>query len=441
MKKLIILQFILSIINVTVFSQEQGIITLDECYKLAKENSSINKNSGLYDNARDLSLKNYNTALYPQISINGQATYQSDITKVDIPFDQFFGQLFSQFPNGQNLQIPELNIPEPKKDQYKLSLDMNQVFYDGGTVKAAKEVEKATAEANKQNVEVELYSLKEKINKAYFAILLLQKSNALLNLFLKQIEDKIKVLESGLKNGVINQSTVDQLKAERLKAQQQIVEIEHNKKYSLVMLSGLIGKDLQENTQFIKPEVAADLKNEIKRPELTFIDMNISKIDAATSLLTRKKYPKLFGFGQAGYGRPGLNMLSDKFDSFWIVGLKLTWNVWDWNQNKREKQVAEIQKDILTNQKEYLNKNISMFNDAENTNIEKIKKLIEMDNEIIALRTSILQTSSSKLENGIITATDYLEDLNDETQAKINLESHKLQLIQSKINCLTITGN
>lgn len=441
MKKLIILQFILSIINVTVFSQEQGIITLDECYKLAKENSSISKNSGLYDNARDLSLKNYNTALYPQISINGQATYQSDITKVDIPFDQFFGQLFSQFPNGQNLQIPELNMPEPKKDQYKLSLDINQVFYDGGTVKAAKEVEKATAEANKQNVEVELYSLKEKINKAYFAILLLQESNSLLNLFLKQIEDKIKVLESGLKNGVINQSTVDQLKAERLKAQQQIVEIEHNKKYSLVMLSSLIGKDLQENTQFIKPEVAADVKNEIKRPELTFIDMNISKIDAATSLLARKKYPKLFGFGQAGYGRPGLNMLSDKFDSFWIVGLKLTWNVWDWSQNKREKQIAGIQKDILTNQKEYLNKNISMFNDAENTNIEKIKKLIEMDNEIISLRTSVLQTSSSKLENGIITATDYLEDLNAETQAKINLESHKLQLVQSKVNCLTITGN
>lgn len=441
MRKLIILLFISSVISISVFAQEQGIITLDECYMLAKENSSINKNSGLYDNVRDLSLKNYNTALYPQISVNGQATYQSDITKVDIPFDQFFSQLFSQFPNGQNLQIPELNMPEPKKDQYKLSLDLNQVFYDGGTVKAAKEVEKASAEANKQNVEVELYSLKEKINKAYFAILLLQKSNSLLNLYLKQIEDKIKVLESGLKNGVINQSTVDQLKAEKLKAQQQIVEIEHGKKYSLVMLSGLIGKDLQENVQFIKPELATDVKNEIKRPELTFIDLNINRIDVVTSLMSRKKYPKLFGFGQAGYGRPGLNMLSDKFATFWIVGLKLSWNVWDWNQYQREKQIAGIQKDILNNQKEYLNKNISMLSDAENTNIEKIKKLIEMDNEIIELRTSVLQTSSSKLENGIITATDYLEDLNAETQAKINLESHKLQLIQSKINCSTITGN
>jgi len=150
--------------------------------------------------------------------------------------------------------------------------------------------------------------------------------------------------------------------------------------------------------------------------------------------------PKLYGFGQAGYGRPGLNMLSNNFDKFYIVGAKLSWTPWDWSQSKRDRKIIDLQKQMIDNQKDAFIKGISIQSQNEIGNIKKIEILITKDMEIIQLREKILLSSSSKLQNGTIKSADYIDDLTNETQARIDLKRHQVQLIMAKFNYLVITG-
>ena len=62
------------------------------------------------------------------------------------------------------------------------------------------------------------------------------------------------------------------------------------------------------------------------------------------------------------------------------------------------------------------------------------------DNEIIVLREKIVKEAASQLENGIITATEYLTDLNAAAQSKIDLQYHKIELAKAQVDYLTTKG-
>ena len=418
--KRIILLFFIPILVVHAYSADT--LYLDDCYKEAIDNYPLTKGKDLLGSANELRIKNLQTNYLPQINLNGQATYQSDVVKLPI-------------------NIPNLSIPELPKDQYKVSVDVNQIIYDGGITNSQKKLEEASLATDVQQIEVELYKIKERINQVYFTILLLQENERVLNLKRNELKDRLKVMESRVKNGVLTQSYVDILQAELLKVEQQMIEINIGKSTAFDILGEFMNKELSESLTLQLPKMQITIDNSINRPEYTLFDLQMNKIDASSKLLSTKRNPRLYGFGQFGYGRPGLNMLSDEFDSFYIVGAKFNWNLWDWNQNKKERQILSLQKDIINTHKETLGKNINISLKNEEATIQKLEEIIEKDYEIIALRSKITKASASQLENGVITSTDYITNLNTEIQAKINLESRKIQLVQSQINYLTIKGN
>ncbi|MCJ7800727.1 MAG: hypothetical protein MUP82_00020, partial [Candidatus Marinimicrobia bacterium] len=85
-------------------------------------------------------------------------------------------------------------------------------------------------------------------------------------------------------------------------------------------------------------------------------------------------------------------------------------------------------------QKETLEQNIRIFLKKDLAEINKYEALILKDDEVIALRENITSTFASQLDKGIITATDYLTELNAETQARLNKQLHIIQLAQAKAN-------
>jgi len=149
----------------------------------------------------------------------------------------------------------------------------------------------------------------------------------------------------------------------------------------------------------------------------------------------------LFGFGQIGYGKPGLNMLSDQFDSFYIVGAKVTWSITDMWKTSRDRKIISIQKDMVVVQEEIFKNAQDVQIEKEKADIEKYGSLIVKSREILRLRESIAQKSSSKFENGVITSNDYLTDQNAKTQTQISYDNYKLQLVKARINLLTLSGN
>ena len=151
--------------------------------------------------------------------------------------------------------------------------------------------------------------------------------------------------------------------------------------------------------------------------------------------------PIAFGYATLGYGKPpGQDFFKDSFAPYYIVGGGIKWNIFDWNKAKNEKQIISLQQGIIENRKNDLSDNLNRLLESKNSEIASLNKLIETDSEIITLRKRITASAESQYQNGTITATDYMNELNSEKQAVINYEIHKIYLSMARIEYLNISG-
>lgn len=399
------------------FSNAQQKITLEDCYALANKNYPLAKQTQLLEEKSSLEIDALNTGKLPKIDLNAQATYQNQVTEVPSPL------------------VDPIN-----KDQYRATLDINQLIYNGGTIDANAKLKEAQTKTQQQQVEVSLYQIKTKINQLYFSILLLQERKAILISKQEQLLLKIKEVNTGIKFGAILPASEKVLEAENLKIKQLLTEIQFDKKRMLENLSSLIYTSLDENTSLQKPNIAADLTKDNNRPELKLFDLQNEQIEVSKEVISKNNLPKVNAFGLAGYGNPGLNMVYNSFEPIFMVGLRANWNLFDWNKSKTEKQALSISKDIVTSEKEtfLLNNNLQL-QEMENE-IKKTEEIIATDSEIINIREYVVKSSDAQLRNGVITSSDYLVELTNLYEAKTNQKVHEIQLDLAKANYQVVKG-
>jgi outer membrane protein TolC len=326
-------------------------------------------------------------------------------------------------------------------EQYKITVDINQVIFDGGAIKGARALEKADHNINEKQTETDLYKLRGQINNYYFNLLLLARQKELLNNYLELIKKRISSMQSAVNNGVIIKSDVDVLSSEKIKIEQQLTENEIRKASQLKILSGLIGGEIDASTAFSLPPEAGQLTNELSRPELQLFDLRKEQLAAGMKIIESKRMPKAFGFATLGYGNPpGSNFFKDEFAPYYILGAGVKWNIFDWNKAKNEKQIVTLQQGIIENRKTDLTDNLNRLLESKNAEITSLKSLIETDAQLITLRKRITAAAESQYENGSITASDYLNELNSEKQVMINYEIHKINLAMARIEFLNISG-
>jgi len=208
----------------------------------------------------------------------------------------------------------------------------------------------------------------------------------------------------------------------------------------LKTINELTGNTFQENSLLLEPNFVASTEQN-NRPELKFFDLQKEKIQVLTAVTQAKRMPKIAAFAQAGYGKPALNMFKDSFEPYYIVGARLTWNIWDWNTTRNDKQILSIQSQLVDTQKEIFSKNITIGLEKEKANLDKYKESLQKDLEIIELRTKIVRVYASQLENGTLKSSDYISELNNLTQAQLTKELHQIQLLQAQANYNQYLGN
>ena len=403
------------IFSIASYSQQK--LTIEECYALAEKNYPLAKQINLLQQKSTYEIDALNKAKLPKIDLNAQATYQSDV--IGLP---------TTLPGVESLN----------KDQNRATLDVNQLLYNGGMIAANTKLKEAQTLTQQQQVEVNLYQLKSRINYSYMMILLWQDQRELL--FAKQntIYSKIKEVKSGVKNGAILPASEQVLEAELLKLEQALTENSFQRIKEIQNLSSLTTTTIAENAVLERPITA--FKANGTRPEIKFFDLQQDQIEASKNIIAKSNSPKLNAFGQAGYGNPGLNMLNNSFEDFYIVGLKLNWNVLDWNKSKTDKQALDIAKEVVATEKETFETNNQMQLNELQSEISKIEIIIKTDSQIIHLREKVVQSSDSQLQNGVITSSDYITELNQLFDAKTNQKVHQTQLELAKINYQTIKG-
>ena len=421
--------FLLLIFIGTASLQAQKILTLKECYNMAATANVLANEKTSYSDISKLKDENLAKGWLPTLDANGSLVYNSSV----IDMSSVLGSL--PIPGIANAIKPLPN------EQYKITVDVNQVIYDGGAIKGARDLEKADLNINEKQTETDLYKLRAQINGYYFNLLLLDRKKELLNNYLDIIKKKITSMQSGINNGVIIKSDVDVLMSEKIKIEQQLTENEIRKKSLLKILSNLTGNEIDSSMEFVTPSQSEELSNDITRPELQVFDLRKEQLNASLKVIESKRLPKAVGFASLGYGNPpGSNFFKNEFAPYYVLGASVKWNIFDWNKTRNEKKIVSFQQTIIENRKNDLTDNLKRLLESKNSEILSLKALVESDSDLIALRRRITASAESQYQNGTITATDYLNELNSEQDASINYEIHKINLSMAKIEYLNISG-
>ncbi|SRX72866.1 TolC family protein [Aequorivita antarctica] len=417
MKKFLFIIF--AITPILVFAQQT--LTLEECYVLGEKNYPLAKQTALLEEKANSEIKVLEKERLPKLDLNAQATYQSDVI---------------EFP----LQIPNSTVVPPNKDQYRATLDATQLIYNGGNIAANTKLKTAELAAQQQQIAVNLYTLKSRINQNYFSVLLFQEQEKLLLSKMEQLDARLKEANAGVKYGAALPASEQMLKAELLKLKQQLLQINFDREKALKNLSLLIFQNLGNDTTLDNPDILVAPEIDSKRPELELFELQKTQLETSKEVISKENYPKLLGFGQAGYGNPGLNMLDNSFQDFYMVGLKLNWNIFDWGKTKDKKQAVDISKEIVSTEKETFVLNNEMQQKEAESDIDKYEAMLLKDLEIIELREQVLKATTSQLQNGAITSSEYITELNNLYEARIDQQLHKVQLALAKANYKIIKG-
>ena len=416
--------FLLTIFISSAFSPIYGQLSINDCYKKAQANYPLVKQYSLIEQSKEYNLSNANKGYLPQVSLSAKASYQSEVTKLPIT-------------------LPSVVIKGVNKDQYQSVVEVSQTIWDGGVILNQKKITEASSTVDKQKLDIDMYAINERVNQLFFGILLLDeqiKQNILLQDELKRNYSQIT---SYITNGIANQADLDAVKVNQLNTTQRKVELEATRKAYREMLATMIGEPIMDNTFLTKPSIAESisLPETINRPELQLFEAQSNLFETQKSIIDSKNMPKLGLFIQGGYSNPALNMLKSEFTPYYIAGARLSWNFGGLYTKKNEKKLLETSKQNIAVQKETFLFNTNLKMTQQNNEIDKMKQLMQDDDEIIRLRASIKKAAEIKVENGTLSVTELLREINSEDQAKQNKVLHEIQLLMSIYNYKNTTNN
>lgn len=397
-------------------------LSLEECQRLAWTNYPLLKKYNLIEQTTSYSIKNINRGYLPQLSFNGQASYQSDAANLP--------DVLSDMLESNGYDYKGLG-----KDQYKLALDLNQAIWDGGNMEAQKKVTKLEGKVQTAQTDVDMYAIRERVNELFFGILFIEDKIKLNQELQTLLQDNCRKLENRLAHGTAMKADVNVMRAEYLKAKQDMTALASMKTSYQQMLAIFTGKEASDITNLQKPEASMPASHENQRPELNLFAAQMAKTDAQKKQLNAGICPKLSLFAQGYYGYPGFDMFGDMFDHNLslngIVGVKFSWNIGRLYTHKNDKRKLDLaHRQIETAQEAFLF-NSSLESTQEMQAIRQYRQMMEEDKDIITLRTSIRQAAESKLEHGVINVNDLLQEITRENQARIDHSTHEVEMLKN----------
>ena len=401
--------------------------TLEECSQAAERNYPLIKQYGLIEKTTQLTMDNIQRGWLPKVSVSAQATYQSDVPA---------------WPDNMQTLLQQMNVDAKglRKDQYRVGVDVSQTVFDGGAISSQKELTLRQGMVQEAENEVNLYAVRKRVNELYFSLLLLDAQITLKQDLRELLAANERKLASMLKKGTAAESDYNSVCAERLSVDQQLISLQSQRRTLQSVLSAFCGMEV---TQVSKP-VPVEMKEGNRRPELRLADAQLRLADAQEKWLKSRLLPQLSVFASGYYGYPGYNMFEDMMRHRWslngMVGARLTWNIGAFYTHGNDRAKVKLQREMAENGREVFLFNSRMEQMQQQESIDRYRKLMADDEEIILLRQKVRKAAESRLAHGIIDVNDLVREINNENAAKVQQSIHEIEMLKEQYD-LKFTTN
>lgn len=382
-------------------------LSLNEARSMARDNFPAIRQYRMIEQSRDFTLDNVMKGWLPQVSISAGAYGFTDILKSDKKMEQA-GMDMNNFMANASVMI-------------------KQSLYDGGQIAARKKVVWAESQVQKQQLDVSMYAINEQVDQLFFSILLLDEQleqNALLKKDLATSEQTIRSMMIG---GIANQTDLDAILVERLKAEQQNESLLASRQSYLRMLGVFVGKDLSAAAETLEKPAQGYVRANVNRPELKYYASQNLLLDAQRKQLNTQLRPTVGIFGMGMVHSKMSDMLNN---GMMVAGVSVSWNIGALYTRKNDIRKIEVQRQINDSQREVFLFNNRLQNEEADGAIASLKRQIEKDEEIVRLRENIRGKSDRKVELGTKSVNELVSDINAVSLARAQKAMHEIQLLK-----------
>ncbi|HUP47679.1 MAG TPA: TolC family protein [Thermoanaerobaculia bacterium] len=376
----------------------------------------------------ELRLRNLAAERRPSLSVEGQVQYQSDV--VEFPFAA---------PGGGG-------APSPPKDTYDAYVRLEQSILDP-SLRARVAAEGARAAEAQARVETALFGLRQEVNEAFFAAALLQEREAQIGAAITDLEVRLRGAHLRVAEGVALPSEPATIEAALLARRQDALQLRAQRRAALGRLAELTGRHVALDQSLPIPDLAATVAaararlDELReRPEYEQFARARERLEAQKDLVRAQEEPRLSAYGRAGYGKPGLNFLSDDFDAYWLAGIRLQWRPFNWGATGRERRQLELQQESIAAEEETFTRALrrSLQNDL--ATIDHLAEVLALDERIVGLREEIDRETKARFDERVVTAAELVDKNTDVVEARLLRAAHRVELAQAHARLLTLLG-
>ena len=398
-------------------SQDIQTLNIDSCYAMARRNYPAIKQFALIEQSKEFTISNANKSYLPQVSVTA--------------IGGFIGGLPSTSGETQTSDFQVIGVGQ-----------ITQPIWDGGATRTQKDIASTVADVDEASVEVALYSLRQRVNQIYFGILLLDEQKKQLDTLRKNLNRTLSNVKLSMESGFAYQSDVDEVNAEVLRVEQNIIATRFTRSGYLEMLSHLTGQRLLESTVLQTPSTAQTQSLWVKgRPELNLYSSQQRLIEFQSNMNKVSNMPKLSLMGFATFIEPGISLGPSTISNVWVGGISLSWNTGNLYKTSNNRQLDKIQMARINNQQEVFTFNNTLEQKQSNSEIEKQKAIVSKDKEIVQLKEKITQSYRLKYKNGLASMSDLLTIIYKESESRNEKSLHEVQLLLALYNFNTISGN
>ena len=134
-------------------------------------------------------------------------------------------------------------------------------------------------------------------------------------------------------------------------------------------------------------------------------------------------------------------MLDNDFSAFAIAGVRLKWDISGFYTLGNNRRKIDAQRMGIQADRDTFLQNLSVQMSSQMQEINKYETLLETDNRIISLRASIRRAAEKRFENGVISVTDLIREINAEDMARQSFNAHRINFIRAIYDYKYTTNN
>jgi outer membrane protein TolC len=377
--------------------------------------------------ATKLRLRNIAAERLPALTVNGLAQYQSEVTTVPSP-------------------VSGVTFPTPPHDTYDARINAQQSLFDP-SIAPRRNVERAQLVESQAQTRVNLFALRQEVTDAFFTAASVAERAAIVHATVIDLTARLRETQTRLRDGAALPGDTASIAATLLQRQQDLVQLGADRRAAVARLAELANRPIADTTPLALPDLAATAASAIAaldslrtRPEYEQFRASRERLASQEAVTAAQEKPRVSAFGRVGYGKPGLSLLSSAFQTYWLAGVQVQWTPWTWGSTDRDREALDVQRQIVSTNESAFTESLRRNVQQSIATMNRLDSTLAFDDRIIALRDAIDREARAKLQEGAITAADYVDRNTDLLAARLARVQHRVELSQARANFLTILG-